>query len=74
MKLLFCLLINFHDCSAGQILFRYRVNAHPNKYLHRFVPVSSFAVFMNNFDTLFKDNIVVFHYVALYLTSEIKKI
>ena len=38
--------------SAGQaVSFRYRVNAHPNKYLHSFVPVSSFAVFMNNFDS-----------------------
>ena len=34
--------------SAGQIFNRYRVNAHPKKFLHRFVPVSSFAVFMNN--------------------------
>ena len=56
--------------SGGQMFVQYRVNAHPNKYLHRFDPVSSFAVFMNNVDTSFKDNIVVFHHIALYLTRE----
>ena len=29
---------------------------------------------MNNVDTSFKDDIVVFHHIALYLTSEIKSI
>ena len=47
-------------------LFWYRVNAHPNKYLHRFVPVSSFAVFMNNFDTSFKDNSCVSSHCSIF--------
>ena len=35
--------------------------------------LTSFAVLMNNFDTSFKDNIVVFHHIAPYLRSEIKE-